>query len=51
VKTAAMKKLQGSLSAKIKAWKAHKKSVRRRKNSAVLRTNFRTRRDTALVGS
>jgi hypothetical protein len=50
VKTAAMKKLQGSLSAKIKARKAHKKSVRRRKNKGTLRTNFRTSRHASLVG-
>jgi Phage integrase family len=50
VKTAAMKKLQGSLNAKIKARKARKKSVRRHKNKGTLRTNFRTLRHASLVG-
>jgi integrase len=50
VKTAAMKKLQNSLSAKIKARKSQKRTARRRKNKVTLRTNLRTLCHASLVG-
>ena len=50
VKTAAMRKLQNSLSAKIKARKVRKNTVRHRKNKVTLRTSVRTLRQASVVG-
>jgi integrase len=50
VKTAAMKKLQSSLSEKIRTRKGQKTADRRRRNKATLRTNFRTSQRASHLG-